>query len=484
MEEFEYTSGWTKKPNHAKTNSADKAKKPPVKAANKPVRDYSPARLKDLCAEDKARIGELVKRIALEKSQREELQNKTESEKKKYKQQLKSLQKENQQRLSEADELRKRVEKYSEMLEYYKNQGIAASPEPKVDTQESFSYTPNRETATSPVRDSSLNQTVYTQTLRDQEVQADVDFQPKATAVQTSTDDVPRFRSTPQQATAVQTSTENATRFQSTLQQATAVQTSTEEPARFHSTARLEAQNSPTFEEGPKFYTGTTPELSPYQNSRTPHLSPFKNSQQPKETKASLQIKSLRQDISSIYASMSKFTNSYGPSVRNSVAPSAASYSPLPDQKPSSIFQSSLNNPLLMESKQEDTRVKNLMQRVEASSKRANQLFEQKDPVRDSQSFKLTDLGYPKKAETIKVQEEVPIIDDGFYDDNLFELVEDLERMEASESSMRVDSKVLNVIEDLEEEQGYESDESYNELKNRAYNLKNSLSMGFMGSKF
>lgn len=80
----------------------------------------SEVRLTDLCPEDKARIGELVKRLALEKSQREESESKLEVEKEMKEKQLKRLAKENERIRNETRELKIKYDKSLEILETYK----------------------------------------------------------------------------------------------------------------------------------------------------------------------------------------------------------------------------------------------------------------------------------------------------------------------------------------------------------------------------
>lgn len=80
----------------------------------------SEVRLTDLCPEDKARIGELVKRLALEKSQREESESKLEMEKQVKEKQLKRLAKENERIRNETRELKMKYDKSLEILETYK----------------------------------------------------------------------------------------------------------------------------------------------------------------------------------------------------------------------------------------------------------------------------------------------------------------------------------------------------------------------------
>ena len=52
--------------------------------------------LKDLCAEDKAKIGELLKKLAEEKEEKENLKSKYENEKKEYESKIDSMIKESQ----------------------------------------------------------------------------------------------------------------------------------------------------------------------------------------------------------------------------------------------------------------------------------------------------------------------------------------------------------------------------------------------------
>ena len=77
-------------------------------------------RLTDLCPEDKARIGELVKRLALEKSQREEIESKFTSEKERKAKEMRKFAKENERMRAETRDLRAKYEKSLEILETYK----------------------------------------------------------------------------------------------------------------------------------------------------------------------------------------------------------------------------------------------------------------------------------------------------------------------------------------------------------------------------
>lgn len=127
MEEFpyhDYTSGWTSsKP----VPLNPKVLKKPVKE-NSPARNSSPmsqARLKDLCAEDKAKVGELVKRVALEKNQKEELQNKATQDLKEKEKELLKAKKINKKLQKEAEEIRQQFEKSKELLNTYKQMGVS-----------------------------------------------------------------------------------------------------------------------------------------------------------------------------------------------------------------------------------------------------------------------------------------------------------------------------------------------------------------------
>ena len=93
-----------------------------------PPRSDSQVRLADLCPEDKARIGELVKRVALEKSQREETESKFDQEKRAKEKRIRKIAKENAKLLEEKQELIAKNEKLLEILESCKqNSGLQSS---------------------------------------------------------------------------------------------------------------------------------------------------------------------------------------------------------------------------------------------------------------------------------------------------------------------------------------------------------------------
>lgn len=110
-----YTSGWTtSKSSMIKTHS---------KLHNDSENSYheiSQPRLKDLCADDKAKIGELVKKVALEKNQRLQIQNKVAKEMKDKQRELRNVKKLNKRLYEEAKNVRAQYEKSKEILEAYK----------------------------------------------------------------------------------------------------------------------------------------------------------------------------------------------------------------------------------------------------------------------------------------------------------------------------------------------------------------------------
>jgi hypothetical protein len=114
-------------PSHLKSSESFRTSKPQKLPKSKKTSKESSflqtrgeVRLTDLCPEDKARIGELVKRLALEKSQREETESRFEHEKEFKEKQLKRLAKENERIRAETREIQAKYEKSLEILETYK----------------------------------------------------------------------------------------------------------------------------------------------------------------------------------------------------------------------------------------------------------------------------------------------------------------------------------------------------------------------------
>ena len=85
-----------------------------------PRRSDSQIRLADLCHEDKAKIGELVKRLALEKSQREETENKFDHDKRVKEKSIRKIARQNEKLLEEKQGLIEKNEKLLELIENYK----------------------------------------------------------------------------------------------------------------------------------------------------------------------------------------------------------------------------------------------------------------------------------------------------------------------------------------------------------------------------
>ena len=86
---------------------------------NSSSRSDSQVRLSDLCPEDKAKIGELVKRLALEKSHREDTEQKFEQEKFEKEKQMRKLEKKNEKIRLEIEEMRIKYNKSKEILDTY-----------------------------------------------------------------------------------------------------------------------------------------------------------------------------------------------------------------------------------------------------------------------------------------------------------------------------------------------------------------------------
>jgi hypothetical protein len=79
-------------------------------------------RLQDLCPEDKARIGELLKKLAEEKAQRMQSQELIDKERRNYEKRLKRLKKENAKVKGESQDLKDKFEKSLTLLKTYKEQ--------------------------------------------------------------------------------------------------------------------------------------------------------------------------------------------------------------------------------------------------------------------------------------------------------------------------------------------------------------------------
>lgn len=127
-------------PSHLKSENSWTSSKIPVKVA-KPLpksrpktlkdpdtpKNDSQIRLSDLCPEDKAKVGELVKRLALEKSQREETENKLDRGKREKEKELKKMRKQNEKIRAEKEQLIAKYEKTLEILDTYKQNSAMQS---------------------------------------------------------------------------------------------------------------------------------------------------------------------------------------------------------------------------------------------------------------------------------------------------------------------------------------------------------------------
>ncbi|CAG9332139.1 unnamed protein product [Blepharisma stoltei] len=506
----EYTSGWTNsKPTYqfAKPSSS-KEKKPPkeqprISPGKSLTFENTQATLKDLCSEDKAKVGELVKRLALEKSKREELEKKAMKEIKDKEKEIKKVRKANQKIQEEAEEVGKQLAKARELINScqmistpqpiatpvnlqqslqswnpaYQNadfpeaqrvnpqhslqswnpsfpsaelpthpQEIICSPlnftpsyagTPIPDfgsaniqtetftpdrlvprmlfTQTTETQTPIRETATSPIEEGSNHSrctSICTQTVCDKEIQADFE-------------EVESMKSVDIQADSI------------------------------HEENPIVVINKPAFENRARENYGKASQFT--QNS-------YESEYEPEAAKSIMfeptlkqshvvnNMNYLKQDLSALTESLKSLKNSRMGPMKASIMKSPPQTKHVAFRGPESIEQST-HNPLLFDSIQYDSRLQSILERAEANSQRAKKLINQDfeeipQPKQEekqifskqfqqvstpSQSFQVKDLQSSKAVK--QSWDEMPILEEGFYDDTLFQLVDDLEKMESCKNS-------------------------------------------------
>lgn len=152
----------------------------------------SEVRLTDLCPEDKARIGELVRRLALEKSQREDTESFYEQKIKSGEREKRKLEKEIEKIRASTEEYKHKYEKSMEILETYKQSQIRTSWDKQVFesplTQSNIINSSMRVTPEpiqmisvplSPIREKETNN-ASVQTVCDKEIQTSDEILPKS----------------------------------------------------------------------------------------------------------------------------------------------------------------------------------------------------------------------------------------------------------------------------------------------------------------
>jgi hypothetical protein len=597
-----------------KTLRSPSPSRKPLSANNKsPANSTSKVTLKDLCPEDKEKIGQLMNKLAVEKTQREEIEKKATEERSQLEKKLKKLKKEKLKLLEESEKLKSQFEKSLDLLKTYKTKSIAeVYPErfsALINTAPNTSRNalkPDTDTVGIPPRPE-VQKDYYTLPLKSPSfaMQTSIDYKagerptvPSLNIEEMSYSKV--MQTTKKNSEAVQVNLDELTQSQfvkdymgsNSLSEASysnredvQVRTTREEikhtfkediqtressvpPARefkinelflhhdFSSnpgeqkrntsrqnsiafTDKAESMNKSLCISSTQVVTVALPEehseifMPSRDMSPTP---PLDKSQRPR---AIHEIKNLKNDIAVLTKSLRHLNTSLSPSVRSSqykesVLPSK-NVSPILAREPSQniptqwldknvkgtiLFQSNYKNPLLMDSiacKEEDSKVKALLDRVAANHSRLEFLQNKSIPQTSIPEtphlipapFKFTSpLTFNPNTsveespatfmyrDTPRVnfksqEEELPVIDDCFYDDALFNLVDELEGMDLPSrpvSEAPFNSKMISVIDDLEYQGDLEysppsnlqidedeSDSSFERLRRRNYEIRQSL---------
>lgn len=598
-----------------KTIRSPSPSRKPLSTNNKsPANSTSKVTLKDLCPEDKEKIGQLMNKLAIEKTQREEIEKKATEERSQLEKKLKKLKKEKLKLLEESEKLKSQFEKSLDLLKTYKTKSIAEvyperfsalintapntsrntvkpdtdtvgiPPRPEVQKdyyslplkspsfamQTSIEYKP-AERPTLPslnIEDMSYSKVMQSTQKNSEAVQVNLDELTQSqfvkdymasnslseasysnredVQVQTTRDDIKHsFREETQTTKECSVPTHGEFKINELFlhhdfsSNPVEQKRNTSRQNSIAFTDKAESMNKSLCISSTQVVTVALPEehseifMPSRDMSPTP---PLDKSQRPR---AIHEIKNLKNDIAVLTKSLRHLNTSLSPSVRSSqykesVLPSK-DVSPILAKEPSHnistqwldknvkgtiLFQSGYKNPLLMDSmacKEEDSKVKALLDRVAANHSRLESIQNKTIPSTSIPAtphlipapFKFTSpLTFNPNtsveespatfmySDTPRVnfksqEEELPVIDDCFYDDALFNLVDELEGMDLPSrpvSEAPFNSKMISVIDDLEYQGDLEyspasnlqideeeSDSSFERLRRRNYEIRQSL---------
>lgn len=195
------------------------------------------------------------------------------------------------------------------------------------------------------------------------------------------------------------------------------------------------------------------------------------------------ELNSLRSEVSALSSSIRILTGK-----------SSLKSSPQMQLSSSSVYDSLYHNPLLAESLEGSSRVQSILKKSSNYELSAIETPHDLD-VNNSQSFRLNDLVFSN------IKQAAPDISHKFYDDKLFELVEDLENMEdnklsvsqthksSSKTKFQFDSKLMSIIDNFEmEDESLEysqslmnskrsnhKEDSFEGLREKAVNLRKDI---------
>ncbi|CAG9324031.1 unnamed protein product [Blepharisma stoltei] len=518
---------------------------------NSPRPDTTQARLKDLCAEDKTKIGLLVKKAALEKSQRVKSELRAAKELKRKENELKKYKKLNKELQEKAETIKSQLEKSEELLNKYKHISVSSiiqtpnspqafnqsltremiyqatpitkflfpshdedSPQSieadkildkpgKIDEIIQHARIPSsptnkssilsskhqqtlvlRETATSPIEVSSTKDyhSVLIQTVCDKEIQTQTKNQGEKIAKKIS------------QETQSESINETRLKAQNKSKEKVMMPQNINGETRVKNISHMKEENTNASEKSSK-------ENAIFQASESKGLelsfAPKNTIYEPRSKEPPLTSDELKpiDKLSQSKESISSKLNSLSASIK----------SPSSSFSLSNKLNSKYYNPLLTNTLDDSSKMhlSNLTDSKKFSDKLKSSSFKTKQSSHEdekSQSFKLKDLGYTQKYPE---KNHHRAIDDKVFDDNFFQLVEEIEKSDSSKFSISqlnsssnhnktdyLDSKMMSIIDELEmgdETMEYsvsstskkshinKEQDSFEELKKRAYQLRESL---------